>query len=112
MTVLVPASLLPHHHNVTSKVKGIYTDSRAHRLWGGLAQLYTDDSDVVFAALHSGTIPDDKDLFSSGNDLKLVLRVYPAPEHGHFVGGTGAAGLTSASWGNAHEGCAYKVSEI
>jgi hypothetical protein len=72
-------------------------------------KIYTDDSDVVFAALHSETIPDDPTLFSSGKDLQLTLRLYPAPESGHFKGGKGAAGLTSASWGNAHEGCAYTV---
>lgn len=115
LTVLVPSSLLPHHHNATNKANGIYADSRAHRLWGGIPHMdtrmiYTDDSDVVFAALHSASIPDDPSLFSSGQDLKLLLRVYPAPESGHFVGGKGAAGLTSASWGNAHEGCAYTVS--
>ena len=72
--------------------------------------MYTDDSDPVFAALHSGVISDDPVLFSSGKELKLTLRLYPAPESGHFTGGEGAAGLTSASWGNSHEGCAYTVS--
>ncbi|KIM34273.1 hypothetical protein M408DRAFT_93184 [Serendipita vermifera MAFF 305830] len=116
LTVLVSSSLLPHHHNATNKTNGIYADSRAHRLWGGSPQtdarkMYTDDSDVVFAALHSESIPDDQSLFTSGQDLKLLLRLYPAPESGHFTGGTGAAGLTSASWGNAHEGCAYTILE-
>jgi len=72
-------------------------------------KIYTDDSDVVFAALHSEIIQDDPKLFGQGKDLKFTLRVYPAPESGHFVGGKGGAGLTSASWGNAHEGCAYTV---
>jgi hypothetical protein len=104
LTVLIPSSLLPHHHNSRTTTVGIYADSRARRLWGGVPHkdqrmIYTDDSDVVFAALHSETIPDDPTLFSSGKDLQLTLRLYPAPESGHFTGGKGAAGLT----GDNHE---------
>lgn len=106
VTILVPSAFLP----------ASLSDPGSKRIWGGVPdiderKIYTDDSDLVFAALHSGIISWEKGIGASGRDLELILRLYPAPETGRFVGGPGAAGLSSASWGNAHEGCAFTVRE-
>jgi hypothetical protein len=109
LTALIPSTLLPRPSS------SIHSDPRARNIWGGIPhvdqrKLYTDDSDLLFAALHAGVIPYDEKLFAKGRDLKLELRLYPFSEYGRFFGGLGENGLTSASWGNSHEGCAFAVS--
>lgn len=108
LTIIVPASYLP------ASSTSILTDKRARRIWGGIQhiderRIYTDDSDVLFAALHSGLLQFDEKLFEKRRDLELTLRLYPVSDYGRYFGGPGAAGLTSASWGNSHEGCAFTV---
>jgi hypothetical protein len=124
ITILVPASQLPQRDtyypvstNETAPNATIHRDPRSRRIWGGIPQLderkiYTDDSDLVFAAIHSAIVSYDPELFSSGQDLELKLRLYPAPETGHFVGGLGGDNLVSGSWGNSHEGCAFAVRDF
>lgn len=90
-------------------------------------KFYTDDSDVIFAALHAGAFEWDKvkewrrvevvggvgdgrvRVEGTGEDVELILRVYPHTPSGKFYGGHGANGLVSSSWGWSHEGCAYEV---
>ena len=108
LNIFVPRSHFP--------LGPVGADPRARSLWGGIPyvderRLFTDDSDVLYAALHSGVV-DLRELQSgSERDLDLTLRVFPASEYGRYLGGPGAAGLTSASWGNSHEGAAFMVSD-
>ena len=94
---------------------------------GDERKFYTDDSDVIFAALHAGALEWDKvkewrrvevvggasdgraRVEGTGEDVELVIRVYPHTPSGRFYGGPGANGLVSSSWGWSHEGCAYEV---
>ena len=93
---------------------------------GDERKFYTDESDVIFAALHAGLLEWDKvkewrrvEVFGAGDgrvhvqgtgeDVKLVLRVYPHTPSGRFYGGPGASDIVSSSWGWSHEGCAYEV---
>jgi hypothetical protein len=94
---------------------------------GDERKFYTDDSDVIFAALHAGVLEWDKvkewrrvevvggtsdgrvRVEGTGEDVELMLRVYPNTPGGRFYGGAGANGLISSSWGWSHEGCAYEV---
>jgi len=93
---------------------------------GDERKFYTDESDVIFAALHAGLLEWDKvkewrrvEVFGAGDgrvhvqgtgeDVKLVLRVYPHMPSGRFYGGPGASDIVSSSWGWSHEGCAYEV---
>ena len=94
---------------------------------GDERKFYTDDSDVIFAALHAGALEWDKvkewrrveviggggdgrvHVEGTGEDVELMLRVYPHTPSGRFYGGPGANGLVSSSWGWSHEGCAYEV---
>ena len=94
---------------------------------GDERKFYTDDSDVIFAALHAGGLEWDKvkewrrvqvpdrvgdgrvHVEGTGEDVELVLRVYPHTPSGRFYGGPGANGLVSSSWGWSHEGSAYEV---
>jgi len=93
---------------------------------GDECKFYTDESDVIFAALHAGLLKWDKvkewchvEVFGTSNgrvhiqgtgeDVKLVLRVYPHMPSGRFYGGPGASDIVSSSWGWSHKGCAYEV---
>ncbi|KAG8761219.1 hypothetical protein FRC14_006268 [Serendipita sp. 396] len=106
LKVIVPASHIP--------TVAVDKDARARRIWGGVPQtdqrkIFTDDSDVLFAALHSGIITLNSDPLPSRQDLQLDLRLYPTSDSGRYLGGPGEHGLTSASWGNSHEGCAFVI---
>ena len=93
---------------------------------GDERKFYTDDSGVVFAALHAGLLEWDKvkewrrvEVFGAsdgrvhvqgpGEDVGLVLRVYQHTPSGRFYGGPGANGIVSSSWRWSHEGCTYEV---
>jgi len=101
---------------------------------GDERRFYTDDSYIIFAALHVGqgqgvgtrSRSGDKvkewrrvEVFGAsdgrvhvqgtGEGVELVLRLYPHMPSGRFYGGPGANGIVSSSWGWSHEGCAHEV---
>jgi hypothetical protein len=99
VTIIIPSTCLP-----SAPPK----DGRA-KLWGGglpiitdpfsipfaprLRRIYTDDSDIVLAALHSGRISWSgmQHARREGLDLKLVLLLVRDRDVGRYMGGQGAS---------------------
>ena len=98
VTILIPSTCLP-----SAPPK----DGRA-KIWGGglppineqlanpyaprLRRIYTDDSDIVMCALHSGHISwiGTQRARTGGLDLKLVLSLLRDRDVGRYIGGQGA----------------------
>jgi len=69
---------------------------------------YTDDSDVVLAALHSGRLPKPSSK-ARVRDALVELRVLPKSNSTRFVGSTSHSGLSSRSWHGVHDGGSFEV---
>ncbi|KZV96396.1 hypothetical protein EXIGLDRAFT_733315 [Exidia glandulosa HHB12029] len=79
-------------------------------LWGGAAsqpaRVYTDDSDVVQAAIHSGRLPANPPFVARCAVLELRLW----PDTARYPGAVAVDGsLKSKSWNAPHDGAAFEV---
>ncbi|KAG9104289.1 hypothetical protein FRC06_003797 [Ceratobasidium sp. 370] len=116
-SILVPSGFLP-----------IQPTSRSPRpdvpLWGSPHTGYTDDSNVVLAAVHSGktTWTDIRHARRSRQDVKIVVGVWAGganggrnaarPKGGAWEGVPGGGQLHSSSWGNTHDGGGMEIVEV
>jgi hypothetical protein len=86
---------------------------RKRKVWG--TDIYTDDSDVVGIALHSGWLrlspSDGKADEDKAKVQTLLVKLLVAPALIRYQGCT-RQGLRSRSWGNGHEGVSLMVTGI
>jgi hypothetical protein len=94
------------------------------RVWG--SGPYTDDSDVISAAVHAGRVRWSEvwEARRRGRDARVEVQVVPAAER--YFGNWGSAadpgggddreddgrGFTSAGWGNGHEGAGIEILDV
>lgn len=94
------------------------------RVWG--SGPYTDDSDVISAAVHAGCLrwSDVREARRRGRDARVEVHVVPAAER--YIGNVGTAaetggggdpeddgqGFFSAGWGNGHEGAGIEILDV
>ncbi|KAG8744181.1 hypothetical protein FRC10_010647 [Ceratobasidium sp. 414] len=116
-SILVPSGFLP-----------VQPASRSPRpdvsLWGSPHTGYTDDSNVLLAAVHSGktTWSDIRRARRSRQDVKVVVGVWAGganggrnatrPKGGAWEGMPGGGQLHSSSWGNTHDGGGMEIVEV
>ena len=85
---------------------------RKRKVWGTL--VYTDDSDPVAAAVHSGwlrlgAMATMKQEHKDVKAIKIVLRALPRLIH--YQGSLRGA-LKSRSWGNGHDGASFTIESV
>ncbi|KAH9991182.1 hypothetical protein BJV77DRAFT_558350 [Russula vinacea] len=94
------------------------------RVWG--SGPYTDDSDIISAAVHAGRVrwSDVSEASRRGQDARVEVQVVPAAER--YFGSVGSApepgsggepdddgrGFFSAGWGNGHEGAGIEILDV
>ncbi|KAF8270630.1 hypothetical protein EI94DRAFT_1722135 [Lactarius quietus] len=94
------------------------------RVWG--SGPYTDDSDIISAAVHAGRVrwSEVRDARRRGRDARVEVQVVPAAER--YIGNVGSAvesggggdpeddgrGFFSAGWGNGHEGAGIEILDV
>lgn len=94
------------------------------RVWG--SGPYTDDSDIISAAVHAGRVrwSEVREARRRGRDARVEVQVVPAAER--YIGNVGSAaesggggdpeddgrGLFSAGWGNGHEGAGIEILDV
>ncbi|QRV74073.1 hypothetical protein RhiJN_02087 [Ceratobasidium sp. AG-Ba] len=116
-TVLVPSGFLPHQPPSRSQRPDI-------PLWGSPQTGYTDDSNLLLAALHSGSVSwsDIRRARQLKQDAKIVVGVWVGganggrnavrPKGGMWEGTEGNGQLRSCGWGNTHDGGGMEIVEI
>lgn len=91
---------------------------RKRRVWG--ADVYTDDSDVLAMAVHSGwlrfgtrvpALVEDKAAAAEKSNETLLVRLRVAPRLVRYQG-CERSGLKSRSWGNGHDGVSLMVESV
>ncbi|KAG9127439.1 hypothetical protein FRC07_013884 [Ceratobasidium sp. 392] len=116
-SILVPTGFLP-----------IQPPSRSPRpdvpLWGSPHTGYTDDSDILLAAVHSNktTWSDIRRARRLKQDVKITVGVWAGganggrnatrPKGGAWEGVPGGGQLHSSSWGNTHDGGGMEIVEV
>ncbi|KAI0287334.1 hypothetical protein BC826DRAFT_54611 [Russula brevipes] len=94
------------------------------RVWG--SGPYTDDSDIISAAVHAGRVrwSEVREARRRGRDARVEVQVMPAAER--YPGSVGSApepgpggdpeddgrGFFSAGWGNGHEGAGIDILDV
>ena len=94
------------------------------RVWG--SGPYTDDSDIISAAVHAGRVrwSEVSEARRRGQDARVEVHVVPAAER--YFGSMGAPaepgsggdpeddgrGFFSAGWGNGHEGAGLEILDV
>ena len=94
------------------------------RVWG--SGPYTDDSDIISAAVHAGRVrwSEVREARLRGRDARVEVQVVPAAER--YIGSIGSAaesvgggdpeddgrGFFSAGWGNGHEGAGIEILDV
>lgn len=94
------------------------------RVWG--SGPYTDDSDIISAAVHAGRVrwSEVREARLRGRDARVEVQVVPAAER--YIGNMGSAaepggggdhdddgrGFFSAGWGNGHEGAGIEILDV
>jgi hypothetical protein len=93
-------------------------------LWGSPVTGYTDDSNVILAAVHSGrtTWSDIRRARRQKQDAKIIVGVWMGgasggrhagrPKGGAWEGVQGAGQLYSSAWGNTHDGGGMEVVDV
>lgn len=127
-----PFGPLPLPHNRTVARATLYIPALAlpqvrpaHlRVWGHGP--YTDDSDVISAAVHAGRVrwSEVREASRHGRDARVEVQVVPAAERYFGTMGTGpesglggdpeddGRGFCSAGWGNGHEGAGIDILDV
>ena len=111
-TLYIPALALPR------------TRPTHPRVWG--SGPYTDDSDIISAAVHAGRLrwSEAREARRRGRDARVEVQVVPAAER--YIGNVGSAvenggggdpeddgrGFFSAGWGNGHEGAGIEILDV
>jgi Histone deacetylation protein Rxt3 len=111
-TLYIPALALP-------RVRPVHP-----RVWGNGP--YTDDSDIISAAVHAGRVrwSEVSEASRRGQDARVEVQVVPAAER--YFGSVGSApepgsggepdddgrGFFSAGWGNGHEGAGIEILDV
>lgn len=78
---------------------------RTRQLWG--TDVYTSDSDLVAALMHTGYYLPSLTIPPSLLEVRAVVRAVPLEEEGYAS--TSRNGIRSRSWGAVRQGCSYKV---
>ncbi|KAG9097116.1 hypothetical protein FS749_007023 [Ceratobasidium sp. UAMH 11750] len=116
-SILIPSGLLPTQPPSRSPRPDVL-------LWGGPHTGYTDDSNVLLAAVHSNktTWSDIRHARRSKQDVKIVVGVWAGganggrtatrPMGGAWEGVPGGGQLHSSSWGNTHDGGGMEIVEV
>ncbi|CAE6488725.1 unnamed protein product [Rhizoctonia solani] len=116
-TILVPSAFLPLQPTVRVPRPAI-------PLWGSAVTGYTDDSNLLFAAVHSGRTnwSDIRRAQRLKHDAKIVVGVWVGGANGGrnavrakggaWEGGQGSGQLYSSSWGNSHDGGGMEIVEV
>ncbi len=94
------------------------------RVWG--SGPYTDDSDIISAAVHAGRVrwSEVREARRHGRDARVEVQVVPPAER--YFGSMGSGpepgsggdpeddgrGFFSAGWGNGHEGVGIEILEV
>ncbi|KAL5633259.1 hypothetical protein ACGC1H_003677 [Rhizoctonia solani] len=116
-TILVPSAFLP-----------LQPAARVPRpaipLWGSTVTGYTDDSNLLLAAVHSGRTnwSDIRRAKRLRHDAKIIVGIWVGganggrnavrPKGGAWEGGQGSGQLYSSSWGNSHDGGGMEIVEV
>ncbi|KAG8692034.1 hypothetical protein FRC11_007000 [Ceratobasidium sp. 423] len=116
-TILVPSGFLP-----------LQPAARVPRptipLWGSAITGYTDDSNLLLAAVHSGRTnwSDIRRAKRLKHDAKIIVGIWVGganggrnaqrPKGGAWEGGQGSGQLYSSSWGNSHDGGGMEIVEV
>ncbi|CAE6482081.1 unnamed protein product [Rhizoctonia solani] len=116
-TILVPSGFLP-----------LQPAARVPRptipLWGSATTGYTDDSNLLLAAVHSGRTSwsDIRRAQRLKHDANITVGVWVGganggrgaqrPKGGAWEGGQGSGQLYSSSWGNSHDGGGMEIVEV
>ncbi|CAE6417469.1 unnamed protein product [Rhizoctonia solani] len=116
-TILVPSGFLP-----------LQPAARIPRptlpLWGNATTGYTDDSNLLLAAVHSGRTNwnDIRQARRHKSDAKIIVGVWVGganggrnavrPKGGAWEGGQGSGQLWSSSWGNSHDGGGMEIIQV
>ncbi|CAE7224392.1 unnamed protein product [Rhizoctonia solani] len=116
-TILVPSGFLPLQPAVRVPRPTI-------PLWGSAVTGYTDDSNLLLAAVHSGRTnwSDIRRARRLKHDAKIVIGVWVGganggrnavrPKGGAWEGGQGSGQLYSSSWGNSHDGGGMEIVDV
>ncbi|KAH7105881.1 hypothetical protein BKA62DRAFT_688264 [Auriculariales sp. MPI-PUGE-AT-0066] len=70
---------------------------------------YTDDSDVLLAALHSARLSTPHSSAAPLRDAVLDLRVWPKSANSRFSGSPSHSGIVSHAWPGVHDGGSFEV---
>ncbi|KAF8705172.1 hypothetical protein RHS03_05430, partial [Rhizoctonia solani] len=116
-TILVPSGFLP-----------LQPAARVPRptipLWGNAVTGYTDDSNLLLAAVHSGRTnwSEIRRARRLKQDAKIIVGVWVGganggrhavrPKGGAWEGGQGSGQLWSSSWGNSHDGGGMEIVQV
>ncbi|KAH7335318.1 hypothetical protein B0J17DRAFT_71019 [Rhizoctonia solani] len=116
-TILVPSGFLPPQPTARVPRPTI-------PLWGSAVTGYTDDSNLLLAAVHSGRTnwSDIRRARRLKHDAKIVVGIWVGganggrnavrPKGGAWEGGQGSGQLYSSSWGNSHDGGGMEIVEV
>lgn len=116
-TILVPCGFLPLQPATRSPRPAI-------PLWGSPDTGYTDDSNLILAAVHCGksSWSEIRQARKLKQDAKIVVGVWVGganggrnakrPKGGAWEGRPGSGQLHSSSWGNSHDGGGMEIVEI
>ncbi|KAB5594951.1 hypothetical protein CTheo_1584 [Ceratobasidium theobromae] len=116
-TILIPTGFLPLQPATRSPRPAL-------PLWGGPTTGYTDDSNLLLAAVHSARITwsDIRRARKLKQDAKITVGVWVGganggrnatrPKGGPWEGGQGAGQLFSSSWGNTHDGGGMEIVQV